>query len=484
MSAAVSALEQLPAPVPDGSATGLWSTTVRRVPGDLEVGGCSVSKLAAQFGTPLYILDEADARARAAAWVSAMREAFAELAGADVYYACKAFASVGVARWMLEEGLHLDTCSEGELRIALAAGARGEQLGLHGNNKSAAEIELALDHEVAHLVVDSLAEVEMVAAAAARRGQVAAVVVRVTSGIHAGGHDFIATAHEDQKFGLSLAGGAAWEAIGRISANPWLRLVGLHSHIGSQIVATDAFVAAARAILDLRARVAGELGTVIPEIDLGGGYGVRYTGADPIPPSPRDFAAVLAAEVARHSAQSGIPAPRVSVEPGRSIIAPAGMTLYTVGTIKDVHVDATRTRTYVSVDGGMSDNIRPALYGADYTAALVDRAPTAPGESGYSRVCRVVGKHCESGDIVVRAVALPEDIHAGDLLVTPATGAYGRVMASHYNILPSPGVIAVRDGRARWLIHRETVADLFALDADYPAADSPAADSPAIAADN
>ena len=179
MSAAVSALEQLPAPVPDGSATGLWSTTVRRVPGDLEVGGCSVSKLAAQFGTPLYILDEADARARAAAWVSAMREAFAELAGADVYYACKAFASVGVARWMLEEGLHLDTCSEGELRIALAAGARGEQLGLHGNNKSAAEIELALDHEVAHLVVDSLAEVEMVAAAAARRGQVAAVVVRV-----------------------------------------------------------------------------------------------------------------------------------------------------------------------------------------------------------------------------------------------------------------------------------------------------------------
>ena len=472
MSAAVSALEQLPAPVPDGSPTGVWSSTVRRVPGDLEVGGCSVSGLAAQFGTPLYILDEVDARARAAAWVSAMREAFAELAGADVYYACKAFASVGVARWMLEEGLHLDTCSEGELRIALAAGARGHQLGLHGNNKSAAEIELALEHEVAHLVVDSLAEVELVAEAAARRGQVAAVVVRVTSGIHAGGHDFIATAHEDQKFGLSLASGAAWEAIRRISAHPWLRLVGLHSHIGSQIVATDAFVAAARAILDLRARVARELGSIIPEIDLGGGYGVRYTGADPIPPSPRDFATVLATEVARHSAQSGIPAPRISVEPGRSIIAPAGMTLYTVGTIKDVHVDATRTRTYVSVDGGMSDNIRPALYGADYTAALVDRVQAEDAVS--SRVCRVVGKHCESGDIVVRAVALPEDIHAGDLLVTPGTGAYGRVMASHYNMLPSPGVIAVRDGRARWLIRGETVADLFALDADYPAADSPA----------
>lgn len=492
----VTNLEQLPAPLPEGSPSGVWSTTVRRLPGDLEVGGCSVRALAERFGTPLYILDEADARSRAAAWVSAMREAFAELAGADVYYACKAFASVGVARWMLEEGLHLDTCSEGELRIALAAGARGHQLGLHGNNKSAAEIELALEHQVAHLVVDSLAEVELVAAAAAQRGQVAAVVVRVTSGIHAGGHDFIATAHEDQKFGLSLASGAAWEAIKRIEANPWLRLVGLHSHIGSQIVATEAFVAAARAILDLRARVARELGTVIPEIDLGGGYGVRYTGADPIPPTPRDFATVLAAEVARHSAESGIPAPRISVEPGRSIIAPAGMTLYTVGTVKNVHVDATRSRTYVSVDGGMSDNIRPALYGADYTAALVDRVPASTctgttieadaaaaasaagpaagaaatqGNPGGTRVCRVVGKHCESGDIVVCAVALPEDIHAGDLLVTPATGAYGRVMASHYNMLPSPGVIAVRGGRARWLIRGETVADLLALDADYPA---------------
>lgn len=422
-----------------------------------EVGGIPLTELAKRFGTPSYILDMDDARSRARAWKSAMDEAFADLAGADVYYAGKAFLSKAFASAMHAEGLHIDTASEGELRTALAGGVPGSACGLHGNNKSRAEIELALDEGVAHIVLDSMYELELVDEIARGRGVQAPVYIRLTTGVHAGGHEFIATAHEDQKFGLSISTGAAQEAILAADSAPNLDLLGLHSHIGSQILATDGFGEAAAAVLGVRAWAA-EQGIDIPEVDLGGGYGIRYTAADATPPAPREFAAILAQAVREHVAATGQPAPRLSIEPGRSIVAPAMLTLYEVGTIKDVMTDS-GPRRYVSVDGGMSDNIRPALYDAQYTAALVSRRSDAePVRS------RVVGKHCESGDIVVYDVGLPADLRAGDLLAVPATGAYGRSMASNYNMLSRPGVVSVENGEARFIIRPETIADQLALD--------------------
>ncbi len=453
-------LENLAAPEPDGSTSGIWPVTVRRVDGELTIGGVTVSSLAADFGTPAFVVDEEDARRRASAWKNAMDDAFADLADSEVFYAGKAFLSVAVARWMSECGLAIDTCSEGELRTALAAGVPGEKLGLHGNNKSRAEIELALDANVAHLVVDSLAELALVESIAAERDAVAQIVLRVTTGVHAGGHEYISTAHEDQKFGLSIAAGTAERAVEETLAAPHLQLVGLHSHIGSQILATEAFAKAAAAILELRRKVASSTGHVIPEVDLGGGYAVRYTVLDDVPPSPADYAKVLADAVRAHVEDSGLPAPRISIEPGRSIMAPSTVTLYTVGTVKSVQLDE-GSRRYVSIDGGMSDNIRPALYGSDYTAALASRVPSADTVRS-----RVVGKHCESGDIVVKNVGLSADLGPGDILAVPVTGAYGRSMASNYNMLPRPGVVAVRDGQARWIVRPETVQYLLALDTE------------------
>ena len=457
-------LEKVPAPEPDGAISGIWPSGVTRSSdGELEVRAIAVSALAAEYGTPLFVLDAADARARARAWALAMNEAFAPsngLAGADVYYAGKAFLSKQFARWMYEDGLHLDTASAGELSTALAAGVPGAACGLHGNNKSRAEIELALDEGVAHIVIDSLSELEFVANIAAERGAIAPVYLRLTTGVHAGGHEFIATAHEDQKFGLSVTAGVAREAILAVAAAPSLRLIGLHSHIGSQIAAADGFAAAASVVLGERAWAA-EQGIDIPEIDLGGGYGIRYTSADPVPPEPSVFAAALAAAVTKHVQETGLPAPRISIEPGRSIIGPAMLMLYEVGTVKPVAVDDGE-RLYVSVDGGMSDNIRPALYEANYTATLASRDPRQAGELVRSRV---VGKHCESGDIVVRNVALPSGLRRGDLLAVPAVGAYGYAMASNYNMLTKPAVIAVTEGGSVTpLIRRETVADLLAMD--------------------
>ncbi|RTE49015.1 diaminopimelate decarboxylase [Actinobaculum sp. 352] len=454
-------LENLAAPEPDGSAAGIWPTTAQRLPsGELAIGGVSTARLAREFGTPLYVVDEEDMRRRARAWKEAMDQAFADLAGGHAFYAGKAFLCGAVARWMADEGLFIDTCSEAELRTALAVGIPGERIGLHGNNKSRAEIELALDAAVAHLVVDSLAELAQVEAIAAERGTTAKVMLRVTTGVHAGGHEYIATAHEDQKFGLSIASGAARRAIEETLAANHLRLIGLHSHIGSQILSREAFTTAARAVLALRATAVRELGCAIQEIDFGGGYAVRYTVLDDVPPAVFDYAEALAATVRADAAATGIPAPLVSVEPGRSIAAPAGITLYTVGTIKSVALE-NGTRRYVSVDGGMSDNIRPALYGADYTATLASRVPAADGVR-----TRVVGKHCESGDIVVHDVSLSADLGPGDLVAVPVTGAYGRSMASNYNLLPRPGVVAVRDGEARWVLRPESISDLLELDVE------------------
>ncbi|GEN78359.1 diaminopimelate decarboxylase [Actinotalea fermentans] len=441
----------------------VWPAGARRGDdGALSVAGVDLRDLAAEHGTPAYVLDEADFRARARGFREAFERAFAAVgAGVDVYYAGKAFLSVAVARWAHEEGLRIDTATGGELAVALRAGVPGADIGLHGNNKSDAEIERALAAGVGRIVVDSLGEVDRVADAAARAGVRAPVMVRLTTGVHAGGHEFIATAHEDQKFGLSLAGeGAspAMVALLAILARPELELIGVHSHIGSQILDPSGFEAAARRVLQLRAELAAATGHLLPEVDLGGGFGIAYLPGE-VPLEPGRVAKDLAGVVEGACAELGTPLPRISIEPGRAIVGPTTLTLYRVGTVKPVTLEDGGTRTYVSVDGGMSDNLRPALYGARYTAALASR------RGGATTVAaRVVGKHCESGDIVVHDVALPDDVAPGDLLAVPATGAYGRSMASNYNHVPRPPVIAVRDGAARVIVRRETEDDLLALD--------------------
>jgi diaminopimelate decarboxylase len=457
--------------VPDGVAPGqgraldphVWAGGVVRGPdGALRVAGVDVRDLARDHGTPAYVLDEADFRRRARAYREAFTAAFAPLGvGVDVYYAGKAFLSVAVARWVHEEGLRVDTATGGELAVALRAGVPGADIGLHGNNKSDSEIGRALAAGVGRLIVDSLTEVERVADAAARTGRRAPVMVRVTTGVHAGGHEYISTAHEDQKFGLSVAGGQAMAALRAVLARPELELLGIHSHIGSQILDPAGFEEAARTLLRLRADLHEATGYLVEEVDLGGGYGVAYLPGE-APIDPAFVAGRLAATVGAVCADLGTPVPRISIEPGRAIAAPTTFTLYTVGTVKPVTVDGDDgpfTRTYVSVDGGMSDNLRPALYGAQYTATVASRS--AAEETVRARV---VGKHCESGDIVVHDVALPADVAPGDLLAVPVTGAYGRSMASNYNWVPRPPVLAVRDGVVRVLVRRETEDDLLALD--------------------
>ncbi len=443
-----------------------WSTGVARDDeGGLVVAGVPAARLAAEVGTPAYVLDEADLRARAAGYRRAFAAAFAEVgAGVDVYYAGKAFLSVAVARWVHDEGLRVDTASGGELAVALRAGVPGADLGLHGNNKSDDELALALEHGVGRIIVDSLVEIERLAALVrARGGAPAPVMVRVTTGVHAGGHEYISTAHEDQKFGLSVAAhgdgdSPAMTALLAVLSHPELHLLGIHSHIGSQILDPSGFEVAARVVLSLRAALAERTGVLVDEVDLGGGYGIAYLPGD-VALDPDRIAKDVAASVAAAAAELGTPLPRFSIEPGRAIVGPAGLTLYTVGTVKPVRVDDETERLYVSVDGGMSDNIRPALYGARYHAEVVGRLSSAP-----SVLARVVGKHCESGDVVVHEVQLPGDVRAGDLLAVAATGAYGRSMASNYNLLTRPPVVAVRGGEVRTLLRRETVDDLLALD--------------------
>ncbi len=438
----------------------LWAGTVRRNDaGALEVGGADVRDLAAEYGTPAYVLDEADFRERAVAFRDAFHHAFADLGGgADVYYAGKAFLCTEVVRWLVQDGLRLDACSGGELAVVLRAGAPPERIGLHGNNKSDAELDRAVTARIGRIVIDSLSEIDRLADTAARHGVRAPVLLRVTVGVEAHTHEYIATAHEDQKFGLSLSGGAAAQAVRRILARPELELRGLHSHIGSQIFDTDGFDVAARRLLGLHAEVMREHGVVLPDIDLGGGFGVAYTSEhDPLAPKP--LADALAEILRRECRVLGIEVPRVSVEPGRAIAGPSTFTLYTAGTIKEVGLDHGTSRRYIAVDGGMSDNIRTALYDADYSCTVASRASSAA-----PALARVVGKHCESGDVVVKDEFLPSDLAAGDLLAVPGTGAYCRSMASQYNHVPRPPVIAVRDGAARVLLRRETEEDLLALD--------------------
>ncbi|MFF2850630.1 diaminopimelate decarboxylase [Streptomyces sp. NPDC058001] len=427
----------------------VWAQTVRRDgDGVVTVGGVQVTRLAEEFGTPAYFLDEADFRARARAW----RTAFGT--GADVFYAGKAFLSRAVVRWLDEEGLNLDVCSGGELATALGAGMPAERIAFHGNNKSPEEIERAVSSGVGRIVLDSFQEIVRVAHIAERLGKRQRVQIRVTVGVEAHTHEFIATAHEDQKFGIALAGGQAAEAVRRALKLDGLDVVGIHSHIGSQIFDMAGFEVAARRVVGLLAQIRDEHGVELPEIDLGGGLGIAYTSDDD-PREPHEIAKALGEIVGRECEAAGLRTPRISVEPGRAVVGPTAFTLYEVGTIKVLD----GLRTYVSVDGGMSDNIRTALYDAEYSVALVSRASDAE-----PMLVRVVGKHCESGDIVVRDAFLPADLAPGDLIAVPATGAYCRSMASNYNHALRPPVVAVRDGGAREIVRRETEEDLLRLD--------------------
>ncbi len=441
----------------------LWPRTVTRSDGELTVGGVTVAELAAQFGTPLYVIDERHARERAAEVRDALTSAFGRVgSSAKVYYAGKAFLSIEIARWMTEAGLNIDVCSGGELAVALAAGVDPARLGFHGNNKSIAEIDRAVAAGVGAVVIDSLQEIERVAGAAARHGRTQRVRLRVNSGVHAHTHAFLATAHEDQKFGIAL--GDAADAVARIRSHAGLEFIGLHCHIGSQIFGSDGFAESAARLLAVHADLlaAGP----VPELNLGGGFGIAYTTADD--PSPiGELADRIADVVAAGCSTLGIPVPVVAFEPGRSIIGTAGFTLYEAGTTKDVLVSAaddgvTAVRRYVSVDGGMSDNARPALYGADYSVRIASRVSDAA-----PALVRIAGKHCESGDIVVDADYLPGDVRPGDLLAVPVTGAYCWSLASNYNYLGRPPVVAVRDGVSRVIVRGETEADLLARDAGF-----------------
>ncbi|MGO1848852.1 diaminopimelate decarboxylase [Microbacterium sp.] len=443
---------------PNDLAAGVWPITAHRTgDGELNLGGVDASDLRAEFGTPLLVLDEEDARARAGeAHRAFTRAAASHGTEARVYYAGKAFLSVEVARWMIEAGLNVDVCSRGELEIALAAGVPADRIGFHGNNKLVSELVRAVEVGVGTIIVDSDVEIERLGEIASRFDAVQSVLVRVRSGVHADTHEFLATAHEDQKFGFSLPG--AERAVERIREFDGLRFLGLHCHIGSQIFGVDGFRESAARVLELHARLLE--GGDVPVMNLGGGFGIAYTRADE--PTPiAELAGDIVAAVAEECFALGVALPALAFEPGRSIIGPSGVSLYEVGTTKAVELDGGE-RTYISVDGGMSDNARPALYGAQYSARLASRS----GE-GEPALSRVVGLHCESGDIVVDHEYLPSDVGPGDLLAVPVTGAYCAALSSNYNHTPRPPIVAVRRGAARLLVRGETLDDLLARDIAY-----------------
>jgi diaminopimelate decarboxylase len=451
-----------PAPPADLNALhpAIWPRGAQRRGGVLTLGGVDVRDLAGEFGTPVFVTDEQDVRDRCREYVESFCGDRGDLPPgenspeAQVFYAAKAFCSRAVLRWVTEEGLGVDVCTGGELETALSAGVDPAMITLHGNNKLPAELARAVAAGIGHVVVDSYEEIARLAYYAEQAGAGPRVLVRVTTGVEAHTHEFMATSHDDQKFGFSLASGAADEAVRRVLALPQLEFAGLHSHIGSQIFDTAGFEVAAHRVVELAARIQAEHGVAVSELDLGGGFGIAYTPEDD-PPEVKSLAAGLRAIVTAQCAAFGLPVPRLTIEPGRGIVGPSTVTLYEVGTIKDVD----GIRTYVSVDGGMSDNIRTALYDASYTCVLASRSSAAP-----PMLSRVVGRHCESGDILVRHCYLPADLAPGDLLAVAATGAYCWSLSSNYNHLPRAGVVAVGGGSAREIVRRETLDDLLRLD--------------------
>ncbi|MCS4534881.1 diaminopimelate decarboxylase [Corynebacterium sp. HS2168-gen11] len=441
----------------NGLPAHVWPrNATRTADGAVAIGGVDLRDIAAEFGTPVMVVDEDDFRSRC----RDMAQAFG--GGEHVHYASKAFLTSRIAKWVHEEGLALDIASHGELQVAIHAGFPAQLIAAHGNNKDRNFLSACVQEGVGHVILDSHQEIAELNAVAAEIGKVQDVLIRVKPGIDAHTHEFIATAHEDQKFGFSLASGSALRAAYSVVEASHLRLVGLHCHVGSQVFDAEGFSLAAERVLKLFGTILREtnVGEEFHILDLGGGYGIAYVEHE----RALDVAALAAdllERVQKHADRLDVPTPFVMVEPGRAIAGPSTVTMYTAGTIKDVTIDDNATRRYISVDGGMSDNIRPALYQSQYDFRVVNRAT-----NGTAIASRVVGSHCEAGDILIHDQQLPADIATGDLVALAATGAYCYSMSSRYNMMMRPAIVSVKDGCAQLMVRRETIADFFALEVE------------------
>ena len=423
----------------------LWPvTTDHDERGRIRVGGVALDDIADQYGTPTYVLDEDDVRHRCRAY----RTAFPE---SEIAYAAKALTTRAVADWVTSEGLSLDVCSEGELAIARSAGVDPSRIILHGNAKTATELRTAVGVGVGRIVADSHNEIRLLASLARRRQR---VLVRATPDIDIPGHPAVTTGVDDQKFGFPINGGHLDAAVRLVLEQPSLELVGLHCHLGSQITDVELFASAVERMIGRMEQIRRDHGVILTNLNLGGGHAVPYLPGDPQIDLTR-LAGVLDDALDEACARNRFPRPDITLEPGRGIVARAGVTLYRVVSIKT----GSGGRTFVAVDGGMSDNPRVALYGARYDVAVANRHPT-----GAHMPVTVVGRHCEAGDVLARDVSLPCDLHPGDVLAVPCTGAYHHCLASTYNSVGSPPMVAVRGGSARELIRRETAADLLSRD--------------------
>ena len=446
--------------MPTNYPTSLFSSNLKftyenQYGGALSIAGCSAEKLVKEYGSPIFVLDQDDFFVRTKAWQTALNESFGT---GKLYYAAKSFICVEVAKWLKELKVGLDVCTGGELAVALAADFPASDIEFHGNNKSVAEITTAIKNGVGTIVIDSFDELSRVAKIASDFKKVQKVYLRLTPGIDAHTHEFISTAHEDVKFGFSIASGDAQIAIDKCMAESSLNLAGIHCHIGSQIFEVSGFELAAQRLVAVLAAFRDKYSKELAELNIGGGYGIAYTKNES-GISPAQVIPAIAQVIKSECAKAKLSVPKVSIEPGRAIVGPTTTTIYVVGTTKSVTLENGAKRRYISVDGGMSENIRPALYGATYSVFLANRDSAAKAINS-----RIVGKHCESGDILISEIDMPEDVKAGDLLAIPATGAYGRSMASNYNHMPRPSVIAVINGTAREILRRETEDDLLNLD--------------------
>ena len=446
--------------MPTNYPTSLFSSNLKfasenQFGGALSIAGCTAEKLVKEFGSPIFVLDQDDFYLRTKAWQAALNESFGS---GKIYYAAKSFICVEVAKWLKELKAGLDVCTGGELAIALAADFPASDIEFHGNNKSEVEITTAIKAGVGTIVIDSFDELSRVAKIATEFKKIQKVYLRLTPGIDAHTHDFISTAHEDVKFGFSIASGDAQIAIDKCMAENSLNLAGIHCHIGSQIFEVSRFELAAKRLVAVLVAFRDKYSKELAELNLGGGYGIAYTKNESAI-SPTQAITAVAQVIKLECETAKLSVPKISIEPGRAIVGPTTTTIYMVGTTKSVTLENGAMRRYISVDGGMSENIRPALYGATYSAFLANRNSSAPAINS-----RIVGKHCESGDILISEIDMPEDVRAGDLLAIPATGAYGRSMASNYNHMPRPSVIAVLNGTAREILRRENEEDLLNLD--------------------
>lgn len=418
--------------------------------GHLEIGGCDTTKLAATYGTPLYVYDEALIRSKCRAYVEAFRQSGFAF---QVAYASKAFCTMAMCKLVEEEGLSLDVVSGGELLTALRAGFPAERIHFHGNNKSTEEIMMALDAKIGCFVVDNFYELYLLDDIARERGEKVSVLLRVTPGVEAHTHEYISTGQVDSKFGFDVQNGQALEAMKFAYESQHLHLLGIHSHIGSQIFEVDGFVIAIKRLIELLQEAREALGFVSEVLNVGGGFGIRYTEADtPLP--PETYIKAITDTVREEMTRRGLPLPELWIEPGRSIVGDAGTTLYRIGSQKNIP----NVRTYIAVDGGMTDNLRPALYQAEYEAAIANKMNEPSTE-----LVSIAGKCCESGDMLIWDVKLPP-AEAGDILAVPSTGAYGYSMSNNYNRIPRPAVVFVKDGEAELVVKRETYADVISHD--------------------